>query len=88
MFVTKKLTKEKIERRRTERKSLKRKNQNPEATHYIRVEQNPYKKELYFKKLFRKRRYYLKKLFFTVAANLGFVEEQQKRKPTKTCEKH
>jgi len=74
MFETKKLTREKIEQRRKERKAIKRKPKIAHPERYVCVKQSSHRKELYFKRLFRKRRYYARKLYFSVAKTFGLVE--------------
>ena len=87
MFETKKLTREIIEQRRKERRPISRQYRNGiikkhccqkcgQPKHYVCLKHNQYRplKESVFRKLFRKRRYYARKLFFTVARKLGFVQ--------------
>lgn len=42
--------------------------------HYICLEHNQNRKESFLKRLFRKRRYYVRKVYFSLAAKLGFIE--------------
>jgi hypothetical protein len=44
--------------------------------HYICLKHNQYqiRRESFLKKLFRKRRYYARKLYFSIAKGFGFVE--------------
>ncbi len=74
MFVTKKLTREIIEQRRIERKVIKKKNRNRQPKHKYSLKHNQHPRKSFFKILFRKRRYYARKIFFTVAEKLGFVD--------------
>ncbi len=85
MFETKKLSREKIEQRRLERKPIKRANRNKriikqcckqcgEPKHYICLDHHtmptPKISELILKKL----RYYSRKLYFSLARKLNFAE--------------
>ena len=46
---------------------------------YVCLEHNQHRKETFVKKLFRKRRYFARKLFFTITRILGFIENRPKR---------
>ncbi len=84
MFETKKLSREIIEQRRKERKLVKRANRKiikkscckecGQPKHYVCLEHNPYRRKSFFNKLIKKRRYYARKIYFSVAKKLKFID--------------